>query len=124
MNTVNTAFAATLVVIASLIGNPVAKAEGTRAVDLHHIDPTTPAGALRTYELIRRAANEACGVRRIDKVSVMEKLAAEDAQRCAAAAIADAVQRVNAVAGVDIEQLAGVRRQDLSGLANLSRAER
>ena len=125
MNTFNIGIASTVIVIASLLGGPTAgAAEPQRTINLRHVDAKTPAGAARIYRLITRAANELCDVAGSYGPSVTERRAAEQAQRCADAAIAAAVQRVNAAAHVDIERLAGVRAPEVPELANVPTGER
>lgn len=119
MNTHDTGLLSTMIVASLLYsgiasGEPERSAETQRTVHFSHSDPTTPAGARKIYEQITGAAREICGTGTGRGRSIASLAMIEHANLCTANAVDAAVRRVNAIAHVDLEYLAGVARTDRS----------
>jgi UrcA family protein len=121
MNPQNTRLFAAIVVATALLGASTASAAEWppehRTISLRGLDPATPAGAYRVYREIVQAANQVCGSasRRVASIAALNNR--KDAQRCAEQAIASAVTAIDAAFGLDLEQLAGVKRSDVPAVA-------
>jgi UrcA family protein len=122
MSSRNTTSLATLVAAIAVLGSSAASAATAwqmpqRTISLRSLDPAVPGDAYKLYRDIVSAADQVCGTARVGNVSIAAVKQRQDAELCAQRAIAAAVQTVNAALGLDLEQLAGIKRSYIPEVA-------
>jgi len=112
----------TILTLATLFGSAAVAAEegrvlfpsGTETISvkvlIDDVDPGTERGARAVYRRIATAANRICSTEVKRQPGVHGQVERHRAARCFDAAVDEAVAEVREIAGVNIEQLAGLDR--------------
>jgi UrcA family protein len=112
----------TFLTLATLFGSAAVAADQGRVVFpastetitvkvlLEDVDPGTERGARAVYRRIATAANRICWAQVKRHAGVYEGVERRRAAQCFDTAMDQAIAEVHAIAGVDVEQLAGVDR--------------